>query len=222
MPYPLGGVKPIMGKSTHVPAGWPTLIPRIAADDPRGLVEFIRDVFGAAAGFHPERPSVGASVVHARPQRAATSQAPAGTLPDAASQLGRLLVWRKPSANAGNNPIPRRSDLSLLRRDHLANQDDDADREVASALPTGSRQRGLHEQANLSQGCVLDALYPPLPSDDPLRLHPRTSGFRAPAPARPSRRRHPHVPASPLRTGHSDRRSARGSTLATLQLWNAQ
>jgi len=46
-----------MAKPKHVPVGWPTLIPRIAVGDPKGLVEFIQGVFGAAGHFHPERPS---------------------------------------------------------------------------------------------------------------------------------------------------------------------
>jgi PhnB protein len=46
-----------MANPKHVPAGWPALIPRIAVDDPEGLVEFIRDVFGAVGRFHPERPT---------------------------------------------------------------------------------------------------------------------------------------------------------------------
>ena len=41
----------------YAPAGWPSVIPRIAVDDPKGLVEFIRDVFGATGSFHPERPA---------------------------------------------------------------------------------------------------------------------------------------------------------------------
>ena len=41
----------------HIPAGWPALIPRIAVDDPEGLVVFIREVFGAAGEFQRERPS---------------------------------------------------------------------------------------------------------------------------------------------------------------------
>lgn len=41
----------------HAPAGWPAVIPRIAVDDPQGLVEFIRDVFGAEGAYHPARPS---------------------------------------------------------------------------------------------------------------------------------------------------------------------
>ena len=41
----------------HVPAGWPTVVPRIAVDDPRALVAFIQHVFGAVGEYHLERPS---------------------------------------------------------------------------------------------------------------------------------------------------------------------
>jgi PhnB protein len=41
----------------HVPPGWPTLVPRIAVDDPERLVAFIREVFRASGDFHRERPS---------------------------------------------------------------------------------------------------------------------------------------------------------------------
>ena len=46
-----------MPNATHIPAGWPPLIPRIAVDDPEALVAFIQHVFGALGSFHPERPS---------------------------------------------------------------------------------------------------------------------------------------------------------------------
>jgi len=46
-----------MTNAKHVPAGWPALVPRIAVDDPEGLVGFVRDVFGAVGRFHPERPT---------------------------------------------------------------------------------------------------------------------------------------------------------------------
>jgi uncharacterized glyoxalase superfamily protein PhnB len=55
-----------MVNSKHVPAGWPTVIPRIAVDDPEALVAFIQHVFGAVDRFHPERPSevrIGDSIV---------------------------------------------------------------------------------------------------------------------------------------------------------------
>jgi len=41
----------------HVPAGWPTVVPRIAVDDPAALVAFIQHVFNAVGEFHPDRPS---------------------------------------------------------------------------------------------------------------------------------------------------------------------
>lgn len=41
----------------YVPAGWPRVIPRIAVDDPEGLVDFVKHVFGAIGEFHPKRPS---------------------------------------------------------------------------------------------------------------------------------------------------------------------
>jgi hypothetical protein len=46
-----------MVKSKHVPVGWPTVIPRIAVDEPEALVKFIQHVFGAVGRFRPERPS---------------------------------------------------------------------------------------------------------------------------------------------------------------------
>lgn len=46
-----------MADAKHIPAGWPALIPRIAVDDPEGLVAFIQHVFGAVGRFHRERPS---------------------------------------------------------------------------------------------------------------------------------------------------------------------
>ncbi len=46
-----------MTQAKHIPAGWPALIPRIAVDDPEGLVRFIQHVFGAGGHFQPERPS---------------------------------------------------------------------------------------------------------------------------------------------------------------------
>lgn len=41
----------------YAPAGRPAVIPRITANDPKAVVEFIRDVFGAAGEYHLERPS---------------------------------------------------------------------------------------------------------------------------------------------------------------------
>ena len=46
-----------MTKAKYIPAGWPTVVPRIAVDDPEALVGFIQYVFGAVGNFHPERPS---------------------------------------------------------------------------------------------------------------------------------------------------------------------
>ena len=40
-----------MAGSKHVPVGWPTVIPRIAVDDPEALVAFIQHVFGAVGRF---------------------------------------------------------------------------------------------------------------------------------------------------------------------------
>ncbi len=39
------------------PDGWHTLTPRIFAEDPAGLVEFLRAVFGARGSFESKRPS---------------------------------------------------------------------------------------------------------------------------------------------------------------------
>lgn len=46
-----------MPKTTHVPEGWPTVVPRIVAHDPEGLVGFVKRVFGAAGDYHAERPT---------------------------------------------------------------------------------------------------------------------------------------------------------------------
>jgi PhnB protein len=46
-----------MAQAKHIPVGWPAVIPRIAVDDPEGLVGFIQYVFGASGRFQPERPS---------------------------------------------------------------------------------------------------------------------------------------------------------------------
>jgi len=46
-----------MSRGSHVPAGWPTVAPRISVDDPEGLVSFVRSVFGARGEFNPERPT---------------------------------------------------------------------------------------------------------------------------------------------------------------------
>jgi uncharacterized glyoxalase superfamily protein PhnB len=54
-PKSLTAKEALMAK--YAPAGWPAVIPRIAADDPKAVVEFIRDVFGAAGEYHSARPS---------------------------------------------------------------------------------------------------------------------------------------------------------------------
>ena len=43
--------------ANYAPAGWPAVIPRIAVDDPKSLVEFLRDVFGAEGEYNSTRPS---------------------------------------------------------------------------------------------------------------------------------------------------------------------
>src|ERR1700741_2553527 len=40
------------------PPGWPALIPRIVTNDVKGLVAFVRDVFGAAGEVEGDRPAV--------------------------------------------------------------------------------------------------------------------------------------------------------------------
>src|SRR5262245_5138488 len=54
---PRAGVSTVRSKAPHIPDGWPALIPRIFVDDPEPLVTFIKQVFGAAGTFHPERPT---------------------------------------------------------------------------------------------------------------------------------------------------------------------
>jgi len=49
-----------------VPEGWPTVIPRIAVDDPQALWAFIQEVFEAEGDFQPGRPSevwIGSSIL---------------------------------------------------------------------------------------------------------------------------------------------------------------
>ena len=46
--------------------GWPTVVPRLVADDAAGLVAFVRRVFGARGRYQAERPSemrIGESVI---------------------------------------------------------------------------------------------------------------------------------------------------------------
>jgi len=48
------------------PEGWPTVIPRIVANDAEQLVTFIRQVFGATGEYHSSRPAelrIGDSVI---------------------------------------------------------------------------------------------------------------------------------------------------------------
>lgn len=40
------------------PAGWHSIVPRIVADDVRGLVAFIVTAFGARGEYTPERPAI--------------------------------------------------------------------------------------------------------------------------------------------------------------------
>jgi uncharacterized glyoxalase superfamily protein PhnB len=44
-------------RASHIPEGWPALIPRIFARDPERLVEFIVRVFDAQGSFRPDRPT---------------------------------------------------------------------------------------------------------------------------------------------------------------------
>jgi PhnB protein len=46
-----------MKNPSHVPDGWPALIPRIVASNPEALVAFVTQVFGASGSFNAERPS---------------------------------------------------------------------------------------------------------------------------------------------------------------------
>ncbi|MGD9932924.1 MAG: hypothetical protein AB7T37_04325 [Dehalococcoidia bacterium] len=41
----------------ETPAGWHTITPRIFAEDPAGLVQFLRSVFDARGHFQVNRPS---------------------------------------------------------------------------------------------------------------------------------------------------------------------
>ena len=43
--------------TNFVPDGWPTLIPRIVAQEPEKLVAFIQHVFGATGEFQAKRPT---------------------------------------------------------------------------------------------------------------------------------------------------------------------
>jgi len=44
-------------KDVSVPEGWHTVTPRIAVDDARSLVAFLRNVFGATGEYRSDRPS---------------------------------------------------------------------------------------------------------------------------------------------------------------------
>jgi uncharacterized glyoxalase superfamily protein PhnB len=46
-----------MNAVSAAPSGWQTLTPRIVARDAKGLVDFLRDVFGAEGKYESERPS---------------------------------------------------------------------------------------------------------------------------------------------------------------------
>jgi PhnB protein len=45
-------------RSNFVPAGWHTVTPRLVVRDAKQLVEFLKQVFGAAGEYQSERPSV--------------------------------------------------------------------------------------------------------------------------------------------------------------------
>jgi PhnB protein len=47
-----------MKPDSHKPPGWPAVIPRIVASNPKELVEFIKYVFDAKGDFLKERPSI--------------------------------------------------------------------------------------------------------------------------------------------------------------------
>ena len=65
--------------TSHAPEGWQTVTPRIFVDDPKLLVDFVREVFEARGDYHDSRPSeiwIGDSVImisgtEARPATAA-------------------------------------------------------------------------------------------------------------------------------------------------------
>jgi hypothetical protein len=40
-----------------IPEGWHSVTPRLVADDPAALVEFLRRAFEAVGAFHQDRPS---------------------------------------------------------------------------------------------------------------------------------------------------------------------
>lgn len=42
---------------SHIPLGWPPVIPRLSVADPSMCVNFLREVFGAQGTFNADRPS---------------------------------------------------------------------------------------------------------------------------------------------------------------------
>lgn len=46
-----------MTRGAYRPDGWPTLVPRVTTREPKGLVEFVRQVFDATGAYHAERPT---------------------------------------------------------------------------------------------------------------------------------------------------------------------
>jgi PhnB protein len=55
-----------MASEHFAPPGWPLVVPRLVAPDPRGLVEFIRVTFGASGDYREAVPTelhIGGSVV---------------------------------------------------------------------------------------------------------------------------------------------------------------
>ena len=42
---------------SHIPPGWPSVIPRLSVEDPSEMVNFLRQVFDAEGDFHVDRPS---------------------------------------------------------------------------------------------------------------------------------------------------------------------
>jgi PhnB protein len=52
--------------TSFVPPGWPTVVPRLFARDPKGLIAFVKRVFRAAGTYQGDRPSelrIGDSIV---------------------------------------------------------------------------------------------------------------------------------------------------------------
>ena len=51
---------------SHIPLGWPSVIPRLSVVDPSKCVSFLQEVFGAQGTFNTDRPSemrIGESLV---------------------------------------------------------------------------------------------------------------------------------------------------------------